>query len=236
MVDDEPKIRLLLRRCLEGDGYAVMEAGTGSEVRTQLSRHQVDLVTLDLQLGRENGLHIAASIRENSQIPIIMVTGKNDVIDRVVGLELGADDYISKPFHVREVLARVGAVIRRYEATDAANGPKKQEPQIYSFQRWTANPETFELTDPEGRPCNLTSTDFRLLMLFLRAPKRILSRDWIMDELNGQDWTPCDRTVDNQVSRLRRKIEVGLAKQKFIKTVRGVGYIFTGSVRKSGAA
>ena len=144
VVDDDPKIRLLLRRCLETDGYEVVEAETEREVLALMKERPIDLITLDLELGAENGLHIAASIRETSRVPIVMVTGKGDVIDKVVGLELGADDYISKPFHVREVQARIRSVIRRSDfnqgedAGEQTNSDSAKKPASYVFLGWVA--------------------------------------------------------------------------------------------------
>jgi len=235
IVDDDPKIRRLLARCLGGDGYKILEAETSAEVDACLRDNEVDLITLDLQLGAENGLTIASRIREHSQIPIIMVTGKGDVIDKVVGLEIGADDYIAKPFHVREVQARVRSVIRRSEASINGQEAKalkgdKVEAQRYRFNDWTLDPSRFALMGPDGKESDLTTAEFNLLNLFVTTPKRVLSRDRIMDELHGHDWSPYDRTVDNQVARLRKKIEADPAKPKLIKTVRGVGYIFAADV------
>lgn len=234
VVDDDPKIRLLLRRCLESDGYKVVEAANSLEVEKQLQERIIDLVTLDLQLGSDNGLNIAAKLRANSKIPIIMVTGKSDVIDKIVGLEMGADDYISKPFHIREVLARVHSVLRRSEA-DQANAQKpglgqSSSSQILAFNGWQTDIAGFELKDPSGNISDLTTADFKLLMVFLKSPKHVLSRDFIMDQLNGYDWTPNDRTIDNQVARLRKRIEEDPANPKIIKTIRGVGYMFSSDV------
>lgn len=235
VVDDEPKIRLLLRRCLESDGYRVLEAADRREAELCLQGHQIDLVTLDIQLGSESGLAIAAQVRANSRVPIIMVTGKGDIIDKIVGLEMGADDYITKPFHLREVLARVRSVIRRSE-TNAAPLVATPSPaadlaeDILVFDGWQANVSRFELTDPAGQLADLTGAEFKLLMIFLQSPKRILSRDQIMDHVNGNDWTPNDRTIDNQVARLRKRIEEDPANPKIIKTIRGVGYMFARDV------
>lgn len=235
VVDDDEKIRSLLRRCLEADGYDVLEARNAEETHSLLATQAIDLITLDLQLGADNGLNIATEIRQTSSVPIIMVTGKGDVIDKVVGLEMGADDYISKPFHVREVQARVKSALRRSEmheqgAQDDGSSSQTSPGNIFSFEGWKADASKHELTDPDGAVCEVTTTDFRLLLMFLNAPKRVLSRDQIMDQLNGQEWTPFDRTVDNQVARLRKKIEVDVGKPKTIKTIRGVGYMFAADV------
>ncbi len=231
VVDDDEKIRRLLRRCLEADNHHVIEACNAEETRHALRDHEIDLITLDLHLGSDDGLMVARDIRAESNIPIVMVTGKGDVIDKVVGLEVGADDYISKPFHVREVQARIKSVLRRAAASGSEmpdNQPKTSS--VLSFDGWSAYPDTFELRSPKGETVDLTTTDFRLLQMFLEAPKRILSRDHIMTVLNGQDWQPYDRTVDNQVARLRKKIEHDPSHPEIIKTVRGVGYLFAKDV------
>ncbi|MEX3007227.1 response regulator [Hoeflea sp. TYP-13] len=239
VVDDEPKVRLLLRRCLESEGYSVLEAENTAAVYDYLDQNAVDLITLDLNLGAENGLEIAADLRAKSDIPIIIVTGKGDVIDRVVGLEMGADDYISKPFHVREVLARVRSVMRRSsERADASSEISRQASvrdgeTVYHIDGWMVCPSRLELKDSGGAAHSLTANDFKLLSVFLESPKRVLSRDQIMDQMNGHDWTPYDRTIDNQVARLRKKIEPDPNNPKIIKTVRGVGYMLAVDVTVS---
>jgi DNA-binding response OmpR family regulator len=239
VVDDDPKIRLLLRRCLETEGYRILEAENAAELNAHMENNQVDLITLDLNLGVENGLTIAADLRAKSDIPIIIVTGKGDVIDKVVGLEMGADDYISKPFHIREVLARVRSVMRRsgerasLPAASKSTGTQDSNDRALHFNGWTAYPSRFEITDAGGVAHDLTTSDFNLLMIFLNSPKRVLSRDQIMDQLNGQDWTPYDRTIDNQVARLRKKIEPDPTNPGIIKTVRGIGYTLTADVTVS---
>lgn len=244
VVDDEPGVRALLRRCLEGDGYGVIESETVADVLTRVHDGGVDLITLDLNLGGESGIEIARLVRQVSDVPIIMVTGRGDVIDRVVGLELGADDYIAKPFHLREVLARVRSVLRRAgrrppgdspgqapAAPGTVNDPEGQE--TLAFEGFVARPATMELLDPSGTPIELTSGDFRLLQVFLERPRRVLSREQIMDLVSGTAWSPLDRTIDNQVARLRKKIEAVAGDPKFIKTVRGVGYTFTPHVTRA---
>ena len=233
VVDDEPKIRRLLRRSLEAEGFMVFEADTELSVLEVLRTQQVDLVTLDLQLGDENGLEVAKSVAAHSNVPIIMITSKSDVIDRVVGLELGAHDYITKPFNLREVTARVRSVLRR---TKHANGcdiavavtskTAVSNERVMSFDGLTAKLDCFEVIGRDAEPVDLTSGDFQLLAVFLQNPKRILSRDRLMDLLNGAEWAPLDRTIDNQVARLRKKIERNSAAPALIKTVRGIGYTF----------
>jgi DNA-binding response OmpR family regulator len=194
------------------------------------------LVTLDIHLGKDNGIELAREIRRTSQVPIIMLTGKDDVIDRVVGLEVGADDYITKPFHVREVIARIRSVLRRAgnnvaPPTGTEMAPSSEKNCKFHFDEMIAIPEQLELLDRDGNECRLTSGDFKLLKACLHRPKRVLSRDHLMDYVAGADWNPLDRTIDNQIARLRKKIERDPADPKLIKTVRGVGYTFACDVK-----
>jgi DNA-binding response OmpR family regulator len=237
IVDDDEKVRTVLRRCLEMEGYEILEAENSDQVRAAFDTNCIDLVTLDLGLGSENGLSIAADLKSKHDVAIIIVTGKGEVIDRVVGLELGADDYITKPFHVREVLARVRSVLRRTESNAGGknnnNSEEAQNDYLLSFEGWSVNPSKLELLDTTGAVCDVTTSDFKLLMIFLERPKRVLSRDQIMNYVGGIEWTPLDRTIDNQVARLRKKIEQDPSDPQIIKTVRGIGYMFTSNVIKS---
>lgn len=244
VVDDDPKVRTLLSRCLTGEGFTVLEAEDEPQTLDRARNTRLDLITLDINLGRDDGFEVARKVRAFSDVPIIMVTGKDDVIDRVVGLELGADDYITKPFHLRELIARVKSVLRRdrirrtdpmAHQTDPSGTDQHVVPDsdIFLFDDLTAIPDRFELLDREGEPCDLTSGDFKLLNVFLSRPRRVLSREQLMDLIGGQDWTPLDRTIDNQVARLRKKIERDPARPKLITTVRGVGYSFTCEVVRS---
>lgn len=236
VVDDDPKIRRLLRNCFEPEGFGVFEAENNVQIDTCLAENNIHLITLDLNLGAENGLTIAASLRAKCDVPIIIVTGKGDVIDKVVGLEMGADDYIAKPFHLREVIARVRSVIRRSEGRSSSTS-EPEKSLLYStgarfqFNSWIADFDSFELLNPNGTPCDMTTADFKLLKVLLENPKRVLSRDQIMDHLNGNNWSPYDRTIDNQIARLRKKLETDPTKPQFIKTVRGIGYTFTTDVK-----
>ncbi|WP_333793220.1 response regulator [Hyphomicrobium sp.] len=235
IVDDEPEVRALLRQGLEAEGFSVVEAGSGAEADAQLAAHPVSLLTLDLKLGGEDGLKLARDLRAKRNTPIIMITGKSDPIDRVVGLELGADDYIAKPFLMREVVARVRAVLRRYEASLAAGAPMDAPAaggSRYAFEGWTLDLHRREVRDPGGDLCDLTTAEFNLLALLVQRPGRVLSRDELMDLLKGQDWTPLDRSIDGLVARLRRKIEPQSERPQLVKTVRGVGYVFAGSAKR----
>ena len=236
VVDDDDGVRALLRDCFELDGFRVSEARDGQEMHEALAAGGIDLVTLDLMLGGENGLVIARRIRETHDVPIVMITGKGDTIDRVVGLEIGADDYIAKPFHPREVVARVRAVLRRRPlkgAVAAAPEPAASPaPEKLTFAGWTLDAGSREVLAPSGAPLSLTTAEFNLLEALVRRPQRVLSRDTIMDLLKGHDWTPFDRSIDALVSRLRRKIEDDAAAPKLVKTVRGVGYMLACQVEK----
>jgi DNA-binding response OmpR family regulator len=238
VVDDDPQIRGLLRHCLEEDGFVVQEAIDGASVTLALAVDLPALILLDLNLGSDNGLDIARSIRRNHGVPIIMVTGKDDVIDRIVGLELGADDYITKPFHVREMLARVRSVLRRSEGrASTAVAEVAGDGKTELLDGLTVDRDHMTLLDRNGDLCDLTAADFKLLTAFLDNPKRPLSRDRLMDLIDGPAWTPLDRAIDNQVARLRKKIERDPSRPMLIKTVRGIGYLLTETaVLKGGQA
>ncbi|WGW06011.1 response regulator [Tropicibacter oceani] len=236
IIEDDPKISTLLREALESEGFATCQASTAHAAMQLLSRCNPALVTLDIRLGEDNGLELARAIRAISKVPIIMLSGQNDVIDRVVGLEIGADDYITKPFHLREVIARVRSVLRRSNPeTDAAAVPAPAPAASdgsgrLSFDGMTADLDRMELYDRDGADCGLTSGDFRLLTVFIQHPRRALSRDQLMDMTGGTEWSPLDRTIDNQVARLRKKIERDPGTPTLIKTIRGIGYKFTADV------
>lgn len=232
VVDDDPKIRTLLRRCFEGEGSKVLEAGDKASALSRLAQNNVDLITLDLDLGGDDGFDVARAVRQSSAVPIIMVTGKDDVIDRVVGLELGADDYINKPFHLREVVARVKSVLRRSSVTPVAPPqPLPSAGKCWRFDDMIAVPDEMKLFDRSGHPVEVTSGEFKLLDAFLTRPKRVLSREQLMDLVGGYGYTPLDRTMDNQIARLRKKIERNPSRPSLISTVRGVGYSFTCDVK-----
>lgn len=225
IVEDDAKIRTLLRNVFEDEGFVVHEAQTGAEMLAVLAAEPVALMTLDIQLDQENGLDLAREVRKVSSVPIIMVTGQDDVIDRVVGLEIGADDYITKPFHIREVIARVRSVLRRAAQPEGSTLPATDR-NVLTFDGLSAHLDRMELADRDGTDCGLTSGDFKLLTVFLDQPKRVLSRDQLMDLTGGIERNPLDRTIDNQVARLRKKIERNPSEPRLIKTVRGVGYKF----------
>ena len=203
VVDDDAEIRMLLRRCFELEGYAVAEAKNGAEMRARMQAQTINLITLDLNLGGEDGLSLAREIRAQRNVPIVMLSGKDDPIDRVVGLELGADDYVTKPFHLREVLARIRAVLRRYENSlqpQSAAVPAADQ-SGFAFEGFTLRPAKRELTNGAGQAVELTTAEFNMLAMFVERPHRVLSRDNIMDLLKGQDWSPFDRSIDAQIGR-----------------------------------
>ena len=234
VVEDDEKVRRVLRNLLEDDGFSVVEADCADAVVDEIRLKKPALVTLDVQLGPDSGFDVLREIRKVSGVPVIMVTGKDDVIDRVVGLEIGADDYITKPFHVREVLARIHAILRRHEAREEAQTSEEPELLSYHLDGLTIVPDKMEVLDRKGCPRELTTADLALFKIFLDRPNRALSRDQLMDLIGGMQWSPLDRTVDNQVARLRKKIERNPSEPALIKTVRGVGYMLAGDVVKSG--
>ena len=233
VVEDDDKIRRVLRALLEDDGFSVIEAADAPSAIAAVEAGALALVTLDIQLGQGNGMDVLRQIRAMSAVPVIMVSGKDDIFDRVLGLEIGADDYITKPFHVREVLARVHAIIRRSaSATGAVSTEPAQSGPTYVVDGLTICPDRMEILGRGGEDCHATTADMTLLKIFLERPNRALSRDQLMDHVGGVEWSPLDRTIDNQVARLRKKIERNPAAPKLIRTVRGVGYMLAGDVQR----
>lgn len=233
VVDDDPRIRTMLRRYLVEEGFRVSEAEDGNAMRAALDCQQTDLVLLDLMMPGEDGLSLARQVRQRSYIPIIMLTGKGDLIDRVAGLEAGADDYIAKPFHLREVLARIRTVLRRGRApapASQATSPDAQETLV--FQGWRLDLVRRELKRPMGEVVPLTTGEFEMLRVFAGHPNRVLTRDQLMSLVKGQEWAAYDRAIDAQIARLRKKIEADPASPVLIKTVRGAGYVFATIVTK----
>jgi len=232
VVDDESSIRSILRALLEREGFVVAEAASGPEMWKCLGEGEVSLITLDLNLAGEDGFALAREIRGRMDLPIIMISGKVDEVDRIVGLELGADDYIVKPFNLREVLARIRAVLRRYEPRAAVPVGDPGERQGYEFEGWHLDVPARRVLDPTGAVVALTTAEFNLLAIFVERAKRVLSRDQLLDLLRGAEWSPFDRSVDTLVARLRRKIEEDPETPSMVKTVRGVGYVFTCDVSR----
>ena len=228
VVDDEAAVCAILREAFEAEGFVVSEARDKAALFRSLEAESVDLITLDLALGHDDGLELARQIRALRNIPIVMITGRGAPFDRVVGLEHGADDYISKPFHIREVVLRIHSVLRRYHLEEII--PKPSAEQQHAFVVGVLDPAKREVRKVDGTLLDLTESEFLLLEIFLRNPARVLSRDEILQMLRGRDWSPLDRTIDGHVARLRRKIEPPGEAPTLIKSVRGVGYVFTGEV------
>lgn len=235
IVDDDPRIRRMLSRYLEDEGFETHVAESGAAMRQCLESRKIDLVLLDLVLPGEDGLQLAREIRSQPGIGIIMVTGRSDMVDTVVGLEVGADDYIAKPFHLREVLARIKSVLRRLRAYQVATPSalsNNVSREVLRFDGWRLDLWRRELKSPEGTQIPLTTGEFDLLVTFAKHPGHVLNRDMLMDLTRGRQWEAFDRTIDAQVARLRRKIEPDPKSPTLIKSVRGVGYVFTGTVER----
>lgn len=229
VVEDDTAVRALLRACFEDEGAVVSEAASLADAMNSITAQPPDLVTLDIGLGGDDGLNLLRHLRRDRDTPVIMISGKGDVIDKVVGLELGADDYLAKPFHVREVIARAKTVMRRY-VFRPPEGPETDTGRTEGtlvLDGLFIDLARMSVKDRTGRDCNLTTSDFKLLSAFLSHAERPLSRDRLMDLIDGPEWVPLDRTIDNQVARLRKKIERDAAHPVLIKTVRGIGYMLT---------
>lgn len=226
VVDDDPRIRQMLARYFEAEGYRVNSAADGTEMRKTLEKTQVDIILLDLGLPGEDGLSLARELRAHSDVPIIMLTGRGDVVDRVVGLEIGADDYVTKPFHLREVLARVRGALRRRRPSKAP-APEVQKSETFCFEGLRLDVGCRRLTAQDGREIALTTAEFDMLCTLVRHAGRVLQRDVLMDLTRGRSLEAYDRAIDAQIARLRRKIERDPGHPEFIKSVRGVGYVFS---------
>lgn len=234
VVDDEPEVRSVLRRGLESEHYEVVEAGNAAKLfRVFAQDSRIDLVTLDLTLGQDDGMPLAAQLRAIRNVPIVMITARVDPLDRVSGLEQGADDYVVKPFHIREVLLRIRAVLRRYELEQPEDSTARGEGARharFSFAAGILDQRHRLLNGHDGAAIALTDAEYDVLALLLEHPGRVLSRDDIMLRLKGRKWTPLDRTIDGVIARLRKKIEPDIAAPVLIRTVWGVGYAFSGDV------
>ena len=233
VVDDDPSVRSLLRDYLEGHGFGVAEAVNGTQMREQIERELPDAVLLDVRLPGEDGLVLARYLRENYELGVIMVTASGDVVDRVVGLELGADDYIAKPFDLRELLARIRSVLRRMQAKGAApaaaaaaaGSPKG--PQRLRFGRCEIDLDARRMFEVGGAEVTITPMEFELLSTFIANPNRVLTRDQLLMKTRNREWEPFDRSIDIRIGRLRRKVEPELnGEPRVIRTVRSAGYMF----------
>lgn len=231
IVDDDREIRDLLGRFLEKHGCRVTTVPDGRAMRAAMGDWNIDLIVLDLMLPGEDGLTLCRELRAHSAMPIIMLTAMGEETDRIVGLEMGADDYVPKPFSPRELLARIKAVLRR--AGERAEALPVRDGQVLQFAGWALDLARRRLQSPNGAVVLLTGGEFELLTAFVEHPQRVLSRDQLLDFTRGRSAAPFDRSIDIQVSRLRRKIEPDSHDPELIKTVRGGGYLFTPSVERS---
>lgn len=231
IVDDQQEICDVVQEYLTGEGYRVSSAHDGAAMRRVLSQSPADLVILDLMLPGEDGLTLARSLRSESGIGIIILTGRGEIVDRIIGLEMGADDYLPKPFHLRELLARVKSVLRRvHSRTGDSALPTRSRAR---FAGWSLDLSSRELLSPIGQEVRLTTGEFDLLSAFVNNANQVLSRDRLLDLARNREAGPFDRTIDVQVGRLRRKLEEDPQNPTLIKTVRGSGYIFAPTVELS---
>jgi len=233
IVDDDPSVREMLREYLEGHGFEVAEAGSGAQMREHIERELPDAVLLDVRLPGEDGLVLARYLREHYDVGIIMVTASGDVVDRVVGLEIGADDYIAKPFDPRELLARLKSLLRRLQArptaepASASAGASQHVTGRKRVGRCELDLEARRLFEIAGSEITITAMEYDLLKTFLANPNRVLSRDQLLMHTRNREWEPFDRSIDIRIGRLRRKIEPDPAGEpRCIRTVRNAGYMF----------
>ncbi|OYW16674.1 MAG: DNA-binding response regulator [Novosphingobium sp. 12-64-8] len=228
LVDDEAALREPLADYLVRQGLAVFQAGSSAEARMLLSDATFDIVLLDIMMPGEDGLSLCRHLVESRHLPVIFITARGEATDRIVGLEIGADDYVVKPFDPRELVARIRSVLRR--ANRAA--PTETEEVAYEFEGWKLDPLKRRLIDPEGAVVAISSAEFRLLLAFLDHPRQVLDRDRLLDMVQGREAHLFDRAVDNQISRLRRKVEIDSRNPQLIQTVWGGGYMLATEVRK----
>jgi len=228
IVDDDRDIRDLLSEYLKKQGYRASVAADGRAMRSVLSRAAPALIVLDLMLPGEDGLTLCREVRAQSDIPIIMLTARGAEVDRIVGLEMGADDYLSKPFSPRELVARIKSILRRTRSLPS--NLKPDEAKNLRFAGWTLDIATRNLISPEGVTVSLSGTDYKLLRIFLDHPNRVLNRDQLIDMTQSRDAGPFDRSIDLQVSRLRRRLNDNPKEPAIIKTARGEGYVLAAEV------
>lgn len=236
LVDDEDILREPLAAYLVRQGFAVTEAASAAAARSMLVAQTPDLVLLDIMMPGEDGLSLCRHLVEVRNIPTILLTAKGEATDRIIGLEIGADDYLVKPFEPRELVARIRSVLRRTNRLPGAQEPALEgEDRDYLFEGWRLDVLKHRLTDPDGAMISISTAEFRLLRAFLDHPRQVLNRDRLLDMVQGREAHLFDRAVDNQVSRLRRKIEADSRNPEYIQTVRGGGYRFAADVQRTGA-
>jgi two-component system OmpR family response regulator len=230
IVDDHREIRDLVSRALTKEGFRVSTAGDGRAMRKVMADSRIDLVLLDLMLPGEDGLSLCRALRSESKIPIIMLTAKGEEVDRVIGLEMGADDYVPKPFGSRELIARIRAVLRRSQEAAGSEPNRAGRSKRYRFDRWLLDTGARELVRDDNVTVPLSTGEYDLLLALVERPQRVLTRDQLLDLARGRAANAFDRSIDTQVSRLRRKLERDPGDPKIIKTVWGGGYMFAPAV------
>jgi two-component system, OmpR family, response regulator len=228
LVDDEPTLREPLADYLSRQGFAVRQAPDAARARALLVEERPDLVLLDIMMPGEDGLSLCRHLVETRELPVILLTARGEATDRIIGLEIGADDYVVKPFEPRELVARIRSVLRRATRLPVL----AEEDALYEFDGWQLDPLKRRLTDPEGTVVPISSAEFRLLVAFLTHPRQVLDRDRLLDMVQGREAHLFDRAVDNQISRLRRKVEADSRDPRLIQTVWGGGYRLAADVRR----
>jgi two-component system OmpR family response regulator len=228
VVDDDPEIRHLLKTYLEKNGYRVSTAAEGGGMWQALERGRIDLIVLDLMLPGVDGMELCRTLRARSKVPVIMLTARGDEMDRILGLEMGADDYLAKPFNPRELLARIKVILRRVR--DLPIDPLAEAPERLAFSGWTLDTRTQHLLSPDDLVVPLSSAEYRLLYVLLTHPNRALTRDQLLDLTRGREGGPFDRSIDVLIGRLRRHLGDDAKQPSLIKTVRGRGYLLAGKV------
>jgi two-component system, OmpR family, response regulator len=231
IVDDDVEIRQLLVDYLSRNGFEAVSAGSGREMGEMLARHAIDLVVLDLMLPDANGLDLCRKLRAQSSLPVLMLTARGEEADRIVGIEMGADDYLVKPFSPRELVARIRAILRRTRSLPPNLAPDLQRCLV--FAGWKLDTATRVLTSPDAMAIPLSGAEYRLLRILLDHPNRVLHRDQLIELIHGRDAEPYDRAIDVQISRLRQRLRDDGREAALIKTVRGEGYVLAAAVEGS---
>lgn len=229
IVDDDPEIRELLTTYLTKSGYRVSAARDGRQMWREFERHHIDLVVLDVMLPGDDGLTLCRNLRSRSNVPIIMLTARGEEMDRILGLEMGADDYLPKPFNPRELQSRIKAVLWRAREL---LGSRPETGEQIRFSGWTLDTAARHLIAEDKVIISLSGGEYKLLRIFLDSPRRVLSRDQLMTQMEGRDWTPDERAIDIQISRLRKRLREDAREPQLIKTVRGEGYVLSAKVEK----
>ncbi|MDD5388744.1 MAG: response regulator [Gallionellaceae bacterium] len=231
LVDDDPELRELLRDYLGQAGFRITGVADGREMRRAMDAARFDLVILDIMLPGEDGLSLCRHLRARSRIPILMLTARGDEIDRIVGLEMGADDYLAKPFNPRELLARIKSILRRAESLP--ENLTGEDVRHFRFAEWNLDTQTRQLLSPDGVVVDLSGVEYKILRVFVEHPNRVLSRDQLLELTQGREASAFDRAIDVQIGRLRRKLDDDAREPRLIKTVRNEGYVLAVPVEKT---